>query len=191
MLSLTNEELKSNQDAKLCGICGKRILKNFSKSINYWKVRDNYGYHFILKEFIKNVFLVENTKKYKHFPIPIEIEVVQIDKDGNESIVTIFYKIKSIDSVRFLEASLSNLVDNFTEGIHKIKCKYCVLFIEYESVKVNSIRYKWLFCNKDYSNKIDEELKKQFKNTLKFSKKRCLSLWLHGWLRKVGWNDIT
>ena len=85
---------------------------------------------------------MENTKKYKHFPILIEIEVVQIDKDGNESIVTIFYKIKSIDSVRFLETSLSNLVDNFTEGIHKIKCKYCVLFIEYESVKVNSIRYK-------------------------------------------------
>ena len=31
------------------------------------------------------------------------------------------------------------------------------------------IEYKCLSCNKDYSNKIDEELKKRFKNTFKFS----------------------
>ena len=30
------------------------------------------------------------------------------------------------------------------------------------------MKYKCLSCNKDYSNKIDEELKKQFKNTFKF-----------------------
>ena len=43
MLPLTNEELKSNQDARVCCyICGKRILKKLSKSINYRKVRDHY-----------------------------------------------------------------------------------------------------------------------------------------------------
>ena len=31
------------------------------------------------------------------------------------------------------------------------------------------IEYKCLSCNENYSNKIDEELKKQFKNTFKFS----------------------
>ena len=31
------------------------------------------------------------------------------------------------------------------------------------------MKYKCIFCSKDYSNKIDEELKKQFKNTFKFS----------------------
>ena len=31
------------------------------------------------------------------------------------------------------------------------------------------IEYKCLSCNQDYSNKIDEELKKGFKNTFKFS----------------------
>ena len=41
--------------------------------------------------------------------------------------------------------------------------------IEYESVKDNLIKYKCLSCNKDYSKKIDEELKKWFKNTFKFS----------------------
>ena len=40
--------------------------------------------------------------------------------------------------------------------------------IEYESVKDNLIKYKCLSCNKDYSNKIDEELKKKFKKTFKF-----------------------
>ena len=75
------------------------------------------------------MLFVENTKKYKTFSIPIIIEVIQIDNDDNESIVIIFYKIKSIDSARFMETSLSNLVDNLTEGIHKIKCNDCDCFI--------------------------------------------------------------
>ena len=82
-----------------------------------------------------------------------------IDKDGNESVVTISYKITFIGSARFMATSSSNLVDNLTEGIHKIKCKDCD-FLEYESVKDNSVKYKCLSCNKNYSNKIDEELKK-------------------------------
>ena len=44
MLPLTNEELKSHQDAKACYICGKRILKKISKSMNYQKVRDHCHY---------------------------------------------------------------------------------------------------------------------------------------------------
>ena len=44
MLPLTNEKLESNQDAKVCYICGKRILKKLSKSINYRKVRDHCNY---------------------------------------------------------------------------------------------------------------------------------------------------
>ena len=39
----------------------------------------------------------------------------------------------------------------------------------YKSVKDNLIRYKCLSCNKDYSNKIDEEPKNRFKSTSKFS----------------------
>ena len=35
--------------------------------------------------------------------------------------------------------------------------------------KENSIKYKCTSCNKDYLNIIDEELKKRFKNTFKFS----------------------
>ena len=37
-------------------------------------------------------------------------------------------------------SSLSNPVDNLTEGIHKVKCKDCGWFIEYENVKENSVK---------------------------------------------------
>ena len=47
----------------------------------------------------------------------------KIDKEGNGSIATISYKIKSIDSEKFMASSLSDLVDNLAEGTHKIKVK--------------------------------------------------------------------
>ena len=75
-------------------------------------------------------FLEETTEKYKTFPLPIEKEVTNIDKDGNESAVTISYKIKFIDSATFIASSLSNLVDNLPEGNHKIKCKDCDCFLD-------------------------------------------------------------
>ena len=62
----------------------------------------------------------------------------------------------------------SNLADNLTKGIHKIRCKNYGCFLEYESVKDNLMKYKCLSCNKNYSNKINEELKKRFKNRLSF-----------------------
>ena len=98
----------------------------------------------------------------------IEKEVTKIDKDGNESVATISDKIKCIDSAIFMASSLSNLVDNLAEGIHKVKCKDFDYFLEYESVKDNLIKYKFLSSNKDYSNMLDENLKKPFKNTFQF-----------------------
>ena len=53
-------------------------------------------------------------------------------------------------------------------AIFKIKCKDCNCFLEPESVKDNSVKYKYLSCNKKISNNIDEELKKRYKNTFKF-----------------------
>ena len=86
----------------------------------------NYGYHFIIRK-LANEFerkfecLGENTEKYKTFSLPIEKEVTKADKDGNEGVMTIHYKIKFIDNARFMLSSLSNLVGNLAEGIHKIK----------------------------------------------------------------------
>ena len=53
-----------------------------------------------------------------------------------------------------MTSSLSNLVDNLVEGIHKIKCKEFDCFLEYESVKDDLIKRKCLSCDKDYSNKV-------------------------------------
>ena len=110
-------------------------------------------------------------KSTKLFPLKktIKKQITKIDKDGNESVTTISYKTKFIDSARFMASSLSNPVDNLTEGIYEIKCRDCDCFLEYESIKDNLIKYKCLSCNKYYSNKLDEELKKKFKNTFKFS----------------------
>ena len=47
-----------------------------------------------------------------------------------------------------MASSLSSLVDNLAERIHKIKCKDCDFFLEYESVKDSLIKYKCLSCNK-------------------------------------------
>ena len=48
-----------------------------------------------------------------------------------------------------MASSLTNLVTNLTEGIHKIKYKYCNCFLEFESVMEYLIKYKSPFCNKD------------------------------------------
>ena len=135
--------------------------------------RSNYYYHFIVKE-LANEFkeqfecLGQNTEMYKNFFCSYRKKVTKVDKEENENIITIFYMIKSFDSARFMASSLSNLVDNLTEGNHKITCKDSDCLLEYKSIKDDFIKYKCLSCNKDYSNKIDEELKKQFKNPFKF-----------------------
>ena len=81
-----------------------------------------------------------------------------MDKDGNESIIRIFHKIKFIDRARFMPISLSNLVDNLVEEIHIIKCKDCSCFLQYKNIKDSLIKYQFLSCNEEDVKKIDEKL---------------------------------
>ena len=74
-----------------------------------------YDYHFIIKELaeeFEGLFecLGENTEKYITFSVPIKKEV-----DNGESITC---KVKFIESFRFMSSSLSNLVNNLSEGLH-------------------------------------------------------------------------
>ena len=85
------------------------------------------------------------------------------------------------DSAKFM----ANLVNSLAEGIHKIKCKnehnnekceaygikykYCDCFLVYTNFRDNLIEYKCLRCNTHYQKKFDENLKKRFLNTYKFS----------------------
>ena len=54
---------------------------------------------------------------------------------------TISYKLKFIDSTRFIASALSNLVDNLVEGIHKIKSKY-----RHDSKKCYTCEIKYKYC---------------------------------------------
>ena len=80
-----------------------------------------------------------------------------------------------------MTTSLSNLVNNLAEGIHKIKFKYehdykkcgtCSIkykywesFLEYANFKADLIESKCLFYDKNYQKMFDENLNKQFFNT--------------------------
>ena len=60
--------------------------------------------------------LRENTEKYITFSVPLKKE------NDNGEIIT--YKLKFIDSYRFMQTSLSSLVDNLSEVYDK-KCRKC------------------------------------------------------------------
>ena len=113
----------------------------------------NYDYHFIIIE-SANEFeqkfecLGESTEKYKK-------EALNIDKDGNESVVTTIQKIKFLDGARFMASSISNLNEKLAIEIHKIKFNNCDCFLKYKSVMDSLIKYKSLSCNK-----LDRKLKK-------------------------------
>ena len=165
MVPLTIEELKLHQNAKIYYTCGKRILKVESK--NYRKVRDHWYYTgkyrgkecstFNLKFNVPNEIPVDfmTVQVMKIFSISKKEEVIKINKDDNENLVAISYKIMFTDSARFMATSLSKLVDNLRDGIHKIKCKHCDCFLDYESVMDNLMKNKCLTCNKTFSNQID------------------------------------
>ena len=76
-----------------------------------------YDYHFIIKQLaeeFKGQFecLGENTEKYITFSVPIK-------EDDNSKKIT--YKLKFIDSYRFMQSKLSDLVDNLSE-IYRKEC---------------------------------------------------------------------
>ena len=59
------------------------------------------------------------------------------------------HKLKFIDSYRFIPVSLSNLVDNLSEGLHK--CKDCESSLEYINAEDYKVIFRCLNCNKNYN----------------------------------------
>ena len=68
----------------------------------------------------KKYSLGEYTEKYITLTVLIKKEV----KNGEEITKYISYILQFIDSARFMASSLTNIVNNISERIHKIKCKY-------------------------------------------------------------------
>ena len=78
-----------------------------------------------MKEFEGNFeCLGENTEKYITFSVPIKKKIENKDLE-------ITYKIKFIDSYRFMASSLSKLADNLSEEIHTNKCSDCGSNLDY------------------------------------------------------------
>ena len=82
-----------------------------------------YDYHFIIRESVKKFernfeCLGENTEKYLTFSVPLKKKI------ENKNI-EITYKIKFIDSYRFMSMPLSKLINNLSEGTHNNKCADC------------------------------------------------------------------
>ena len=90
-----------------------------------------YDYHFIIKELVKEFkanfeCIGENTEKYITFSVPIKKKIENKDMET--------YKIKFMDSYRFMSSSLSKLVDNLSEEIHNNKCLDCVRITKNEKL---------------------------------------------------------
>ena len=111
-----------------------------------------YDYHFIIKELVKEF-------------------------EGNFKNIEITYKIKFIDSFRFMLSSLSKLVDNLSEGIHNNKCADCKSNLDYikTTAKPSSLECKneklileCYNCKQRYRKKFNKELIKRFVSTYEF-----------------------
>ena len=106
-----------------------------------------YDYHFIIKELTEEFeaefeCFGENIEKYITFSVPIKKEITKKDKNGNDEITKISYKIKFIDSYRFMSTSLSNLVSNLSEGLHNDRCINCKSCLDYMTSKDEQLVFR-------------------------------------------------
>ena len=197
MIPLTKKEQKKYNNQKVCYICKKEFDKSDKKHYKvrdhchytgkYRGVAHNicnlrykipkeipivfhngstYDYHLIIKELVtefKGNFecLGENTENYIAFSVPIK---KRIENKNME----ITYNIKFIDSFRFMATSLSKLVDNLTEDIHRDKCVDCKSDLSYMKVIDKALIFRCFNCKKNYEKEINKELIERFASTYKF-----------------------
>ena len=126
----------------------------------------HYDDHFIIKELAEEFegqfeCLRKNTEKYITFSVPIK---KQLGK-------SITYKIKFIDSFRFMSSSLSNLVDNLSEGLHCDKCTDCKSCLDYMKFKDDQLIFSCFECKKNDKKYFNNELIKRFANLYEFCNK--------------------
>ena len=116
----------------------------------------------------KNILLIT-------FSVPIKKQITKIEKDGDDKIVNISYKIKLIDSFRFMSSSLSNLVGNLAtdeiKNIFSYECEDCNNKLNYLRFKDNNIFFKCFQCNLWYKKQFEHDLINKFKNTYEFCNK--------------------
>ena len=129
-----------------------------------------YDYHFKIKELAEEFegefkCLGENTEKYITFSVPIKKEITKKDQNGNDKTTKISYKIKFIDSYRFMSTSLSNLVSNLSEGLYNDRCIDCKSCLDYMTTKDEQLIFR---CKKNREKNFNEDLIQRFANTYEF-----------------------
>ena len=194
MIPLTKEEEDNYNKENTCYICKKDFINKDGKVRDHchftgkyrgaahntcnlrYKIPKNipaifhngstYNYHFITKE-LANEFegnfecLGENTEKYITFSVPIK---KRIDNKN----IDITYKIKFIDSFRFMAILLSKLVDNLTDNSHNDKCIKCKSNLCFVRAINGKLIFKCIDCEKEYEKEFNKELLERFANTYKF-----------------------
>ena len=137
-----------------------------------------YDYHFIIKELVKEFdgnfeCLGENTEKYnlKNITIKNKTFSVPIKKKIENKDIEITYKIKFIDSYRFMSMPLSKLIDNLSEGIHNNTCLDCKSCLDYIKTKNEKLILKCFSCKQYYEKDFNRELIKRFASTYEFCNK--------------------
>ena len=118
--------------------------------------------HFIIKELAEELegefeCLGENKEKYITFSVPVKKEITKRDKNGNDKITKISYKIKFIDSYRFMSTSLSNLVSNLSEGLHNYRCIDCKSCLDYMTTKDKQVIFRCFNCKRNCEEKFNKE----------------------------------
>ena len=125
-----------------------------------------YDYHFIIKELVKEFdgnfeCLDENAEKYITFSASIKKKIENKD-------IEITYKIKFIDSYRFMSSLLSKLIDNLSEELHNNKCLDCESCLDYMKTKNEKLILKCFNCKQNYEKDFNKELIKRFASTYEF-----------------------
>ena len=129
-----------------------------------------YDYHFIIKELTKESdaqfkCLSKNTEKYTTFSVSIK---KQLDNGK-----TIAYKLKFIESFRFISTSLSSLVNNLSDELYNAKCTNCKSCLEYISAKDSQLIFKCPKCNSNHNKDFNKELINRFASTYESKKIIC------------------
>ena len=98
----------------------------------------------------------------------IKKETTKKGNNDNDKIKKISYKIKFIDSYRFMSTSLSNLVYNLSAGLYNDKCTNCKSYLDYMTTKDQQLIFRCFRGKKNYEQDVNKELIQRFENIYEF-----------------------